>query len=467
MPTEIAITPVTGVPFGEGHSNFTNPIMNQFDLLKHNRFLPIFCTQFLGALNDNVFKNAIVILIAFSLADKMGANSSILVITAAGIFILPFFIFSATAGQLADKFEKSMLIRRIKLVEIVIMCVASLGFYLMSAPILLTVLFFMGMQSALFGPLKYSILPQLLSEEELLGGNGMIQMGTYMAILLGTIIGGILITMNPGGSFYVSTLIILLATVGWVASRSIPEASAPEPSLSINWNFFTETYKIINFSREDRTVFWAIIGISWFWFYGATFLSLVPTYTRDVLNADERIATLMLTAFSIGIGTGSLMCEKLSRRKINLGLVPIGAIGLTLFATDLSFISLPEIEFLEGNSLLTAGMFLEHFNHWRVLIDLSMIGLSGGLYMVPLYVLVQQKSNPCHRSRIIAANNIINAFFMVISAISMIFLISVGIEIPEMFFIVAILNLMVMVVIFKKEPEFLKQFFKYVSNCRI
>ena len=213
MPTEIAITPVTEVPFGEGHSNFTNQIMNQFDLLKHNRFLPIFCTQFLGALNDNVFKNAIVILIAFSLADKMGANGSILVITAAGIFILPFFIFSATAGQLADKFEKSMLIRRIKLVEIVIMCVASLGFYLMSAPILLTVLFFMGMQSALFGPLKYSILPQHLSEDELLGGNGMIQMGTYLAILLGTIIGGVLIAINPNGSLYVSMVIVLLMRI--------------------------------------------------------------------------------------------------------------------------------------------------------------------------------------------------------------------------------------------------------------
>ena len=441
--------------------------MNQFGLLKHNRFLPIFCTQFLGALNDNVFKNAIVILIAFSLADKMGANSSILVITAAGIFILPFFLFSATAGQFADKFEKSMLIRRIKLAEIMIMCVASMGFYFMSVPVLLTVLFFMGMQSALFGPLKYSILPQHLSEDELLGGNGMVQMGTYLAILLGTIIGGVLITINPdghffGGSFYVSILIVLLATVGWIASRSIPEASAPEPSLCINWNIFTEIYKIIKFSREDRTVFWAVIGISWFWFYGATFLSLVPTYTRDILNADERIATLMLTAFSIGIGTGSLLCEKLSHRKINLGLVPIGAIGLTLFAADLSFISLPEVKFSEGNTLLTASMFLEHFNHWRVLLDLSLIGLSGGLYMVPLYALVQQKSNPCHRSRIIAANNIINALFMVISAVSMILLISAGIEIPEIFLIVAVLNIVVMLLVSNKEPEFLQQLRKYV-----
>ena len=285
-----------------------------------------------------------------------------------------------------------------------------------------------------------------------------------MAILLGTIVGGVLISIDPNGSLYVSIVIVFLATLGWVASCSIPEATAPEPSLSINWNLFTETYKIIKFSRENRTVFLAIIAISWFWFYGATFLSLVPSYTRDILNADERIATLMLTAFSIGIGTGSLMCEKLSRRKINLGLVPICAIGLTMFATDLSFISLPEIELSEGNALLTAGVFLEHFNHWRVLIDLSLIGLSGGLYMVPLYTLVQQRSNPCHRSRIIAANNIINAFFMVISAVLMILLTSAGIEIPEIFLIVAVLNLIVMVMIFKKESEFLNQFIKYVRH---
>ena len=443
--------------------------MNQFSLLKHNRFLPIFCTQFLGALNDNVFKNAIVILIAFSLADKMGANGSILVIIAAGIFILPFFLFSATAGQLADKFEKSMLIRRVKIAEIIIMCMASVGFYFMSVPILLTVLFFMGTQSTLFGPLKYSILPQHLLEEELLGGNGMIQMGTFMAILLGTIVGGVLISMNSNegwanGGMYVSIVIVFLATAGWVASRSIPEAAAPEPMLRINWNFITETCRIIKYSREDRTVFWAIIGISWFWFYGATFLSLVPTYTRDVLSADERIATLMLTAFSIGIGTGSLLCEKLSHKQINLGLVPIGAIGLTIFAADLSLISLPDIKLSEGNMILTADIFLQYFNHWRVLIDLSMIGLSGGLYMVPMYALVQKRSNPCHRSRIIAANNIINAILMVISAVLMILLISAGIEIPEIFFIVAMLNLMVMVMISRKEPEFLTQFVKYIRH---
>ena len=437
--------------------------MNQFGLLKHDRFLPLFCTQFLGALNDNVFKNAIVILIAFTLADKLGMNASILVIVAAGIFILPFFLFSATAGQLADKYEKSLLIRRIKMTEIVIMMIGSVGFYFMSAPLLLTVLFFMGMQSTLFGPLKYSILPQHLSEGELLGGNGMIQMGTYLAILLGTIIGGVLISINPNGSLYVSIVIILLAVAGWIASRSIPEAAAPEPTLRINWNLITETCRIIKFSREDRTVFWAIIGISWFWFYGATFLSLVPTYTRDVLFADERIATLMLTAFSIGIGTGSLMCEKLSHKHINLGLVPIGAIGLTCFATDLSFISLPDMKLSEGE-LLTAGMFLQYFNHWRVLVDLSLIGLSGGLYMVPLYALVQQRSNPCHRSRIIAANNIINALFMVISAVLMIVLISAGIKIPQIFFIVAVLNLMVMMVIFKKESEFPNQFIKFIRN---
>jgi len=436
--------------------------MNQFGLLKHNRFFPIFCTQFLGALNDNVFKNAIVILIAFSLADEMGANASILVITAAGIFILPFFLFSATAGQIADKFEKSMLIRRIKVAEIIIMLIGSAGFYFMSAPILLTVLFFMGTQSTLFGPLKYSILPQHLSEDELLGGNGMIQMGTFLAILLGTIIGGVLIAINPDGGLYVSMVIVFLATAGWLASRSIPEAAAPEPSLRINWNIISEICRIVKYTREDKTVFWAIIGISWFWFYGATFLSLVPTYTRDVLFADERIATLMLTAFSIGIGTGSLMCEKLSHKHINLGLVPIGAIGLTFFATDLSFISLPDMQLSEGE-LLTAIMFLQHFNHWHVLIDLILIGMSGGLYIVPLYALIQQKSNPCHRSRIIAANNILNAIFMVVSALLIILLITAGIDIPHIFLLVAVLNVLVMIIISRKAPEFITQFIKYVG----
>jgi len=290
----------------------------------------------------------------------------------------------------------------------------------------------------------------------------MIQMGTYLAILLGTIIGGVLISIKPDGGLYVSLVIVLLATAGWLASRSIPEATAPEPSLRINWNIISEICRIIKFSREDKTVFWAIIGISWFWFYGATFLSLVPTYTRDVLFADERIATLMLTAFSIGIGTGSLMCEKLSHKHINLGLVPIGAIGLTLFATDLSFISLPDMKLSEGE-LLTASMFLQHFNHWHVLIDLILIGMSGGLYMVPLYALIQQKSNPCHRSRIIAANNILNAIFMVISALMIISLITAGIDIPHIFFIVAVLNILILIIITRKEPEFITQFIKYVG----
>ncbi len=436
--------------------------MNQFSLLKYNRFLPIFSTQFLGALNDNVFKNAIAILIAFSLAKQIGANGTILVTIASGIFILPFFLFSATAGQLADKFEKSMLIRRIKFIEIIIMCVASLGFYFMSVPILLTVLFFMGMQSALFGPLKYSILPQLLSEDEMIGGNGMIQMGTYLAILSGTVIGGVLIIMNPNGGLYVSALIILLAAAGWVASFFIPKALAPDPSLRINWNFFSETIKIIKFSRENRIVFWAVISISWFWFYGATFLSLIFTYTPDILNADEKIATIILTAFSIGVGAGSLLCEKLSYKHINLGLVPIGAIGLTLFAIDLSFISLPDIRLTEGE-LLSASMFLQYLSHWHVLIDFGMIGLSGGLYIVPLYATMQQKSNPRHRSRIIAANNIINALFMVVSAISIILLTKAGADIPHIFFIIAVFNIIIMVIVATQEPEFINQFIKYIG----
>ena len=435
--------------------------MHQFGLLKRKRFLPLFCTQFLGALNDNIFKNALLILIVFSLADQIGLDGSILVNVAAGLFILPFFLFSATAGQLADKYEKSMLIQRIKILEISIMLMGALAFHLASLPLLMLILFFMGAQSALFGPLKYSILPQHLSESELIGGNGMIQMGTYTAILFGTIIGGVLIAIKPLGTFYVSLLVITLAGSGWLVSCSIPVAPAAVQDLRINWNFITETYRILRYTRESKTVFWGIIGISWFWFFGATFLSFVPAYTRDVLSGNEQVATLLLTAFSIGIGSGSLLCEKLSDQRINLGLVPLGAAGLTLFAADLAFIRLPEIK-LDGQ--LTAHMFFDYSSHWRVFIDLCFLGASGGLFIVPLYALIQQRSNPQYRARVIAANNIINALFMVVSAVVMIMLRAKGFDIPEIFLIVAMLNLLALSILIRQEPQLLQHLVRMVRD---
>ena len=428
--------------------------MNQFTLLGTRRFAPLFATQFLGAFNDNIFKNALVIFIAFTLADRTGANSSILVVTAAGLFILPFFLFSAFAGQLADKFEKSMLIRRIKIAEIVIMLFAAVGFIQLDLVLLMIVLFFMGAQSTMFGPLKYGILPQHLGVTELIGGNGMIQMGTFLAILTGTILGGVLIAVKPSGPWFVSAVVLTVAVCGWLASCRIPKAAPPEASLRINWNFAGETVRIIGYARENLTVFWSIIAISWFWFYGATFLSLVPSYTRDVLAGNEHITTMLLAAFTVGIATGSLLCERLSGRRVEMGLVPMGAAGLFLFAFDLYLVGVPEVELPAGAVSLTAPLFLRHFENWRILFDLIMIGLFGGLYIVPLYALVQSRCTPMRRARIIASNNILNALFMVISALMTIGLLAAGATIPSIFLVVALLHVAITLGVFTIIPEF-------------
>ncbi|MEX2354078.1 MAG: MFS transporter, partial [Gammaproteobacteria bacterium] len=390
--------------------------MSQYLLLGSRRFLPLFCTQFLGALNDNIYKNALVIFIAFTLADKTTINSTILVIMAGGLFILPYFLFSATAGQIADKYEKSMLIRRIKLAEILIMCLAVTGFVSQSVFILMTILFLMGVQSTFFGPLKYGIVPQHLEFHELTGGNGLIQMGTFLAILGGTIIGGVLIAIKGLGVFLVSIMVVVIAISGWFASRHIPSASPADDTLGIDWNIFRQTFRIVRYAISEKTVFIAMIAISWFWFIGATYLSLVPTYTRDVLMGNELVATLLLTAFSIGIGAGSLLCETLSRKKIEPGLVPIGAFGLSLFALDLYLVGVPDIISSLDLTVLSPGIFLGYLLHWRILLDLVCIGFFGGIYIVPLYAMIQHRSNPIYRSRVIAATNILNALFMVISA---------------------------------------------------
>lgn len=429
--------------------------MNQFALLKTRRFSPIFMTQLLGALNDNIFKNALVILIAFSLTAH-ARNSSIMVIIAAGLFILPFFLFSALAGQVADKFEKSLLIRRIKIAEILIMCLAAVGFSLKSLPILLFVLFLMGSQSTLFGPLKYGILPQHLKESELTGGNGMVQMGTYLAILLGTILGGVVVAIKPSGPYLVSILVLAVATTGWLCSRYIPRAPASEPELVINWNLVQATWWIIGFAREKRRVFWSIIAVSWCWFYGATFLSLIPSYTRDVLIGNEHVATLLLTAFSVGIGTGSLLCEKLSGGRIEMGLMPIGAAGLSLFALDLYLTGQPVAAPVTAD-LHTAASFLSAAGGWRVLLDICLLGGFGGIFIVPLYALIQNLSSHARRSRIIAANNILNALFMVCSAVLTISLFSLYVSIPVMFLVMSILNVLMFFLLVSRVPEYLSR----------
>lgn len=437
--------------------------MSQYILLGSKRFLPLFCTQFLGALNDNIYKNALVIFIVFTLADRTAIDSTVLVIMAGGLFILPYFLFSATAGQLADKYEKSLLIRRIKLAEILIMCCAIIGFISQNVFVLMTVLFFMGTQSTFFGPLKYGIVPQHLRLRELTGGNGLIQMGTFLAILGGTIIGGVLIAIKGYGVYLVSTMVVIIAVLGWLASRYIPRARPSDSSLVVDWNIIRQTFRIVHYAVSEKTVFVAIIAISWFWFIGATYLSLVPTYTRDVLTGNELVATLLLTAFSIGIGSGSLFCEVLSRREIEPGLVPVGALGLTLFALDLFLIGTPALGsgslVAEGtvNTAMSPGMFLTHLVHWRVLFDLICIGFFGGIYIVPLYAMIQHRSNPAYRARIIAATNILNALFMVVSALLVIFLLGLSLTIPQIYLLIGILNLLITGVIFIVFPEYLQR----------
>jgi 1-acyl-sn-glycerol-3-phosphate acyltransferase len=428
---------------------------NQFSLLRQRRFGPFFLTQFFGAFNDNVYKNALIILIAFQSAGRGLGDSDTLINLSAGLFILPFFLFSATAGQLADKYEKSRFIRWVKVMEIVIMSLAVAAFQLDEIPLLMGLLFLMGTQSTLFGPAKYGILPQHLRDEELVGGNGMVEMGTFLAILLGTLAGGLLIGIPGHGAALVSVTVIVLACLGFLSSLGIPRAPAVAPELRINWNPLTETWRNIRFAHGNRTVFLSILGISWFWLLGATYLAQLPNFTKATLGGNEQVVTLLLTLFSIGIGVGSLLCERLSDRRVELGLVPFGSIGLTLFGIDL-FMAVP------GHSVagaaLDAAAFLHTPGSARVLFDILMLGLFGGFYIVPLYALVQQRSKPSHRSRIIAANNIINALFMVVSALMAILILGAGLSILQLFLVIAVMNAAVALYIYTLVPEFLMRF---------
>lgn len=427
---------------------------SQFRLLEERRFLPFFLTQFMGAFNDNFFKNALVVLMTFQAGRFTSMSPGILVNLAAGLFILPFFLFSATAGQLADKFEKSRLIRFTKLLEVVIMLLGSVAFAMMSLPLMLATLFLMGTQSAIFGPVKYAILPQQLHEDELIGGNALVESGTFVSILLGTIVGGLLVAV-PDGPTWVSVGVVAVAVAGYLASRKIPNAAAADPGLVIDWNPITETWRNIQFTRRNRTVFLSILGVSWFWFYGALFLSQFPGFAAEVLGGDEKSVTLLLAVFSVGIGVGSLACEKLSQGKVEIGLVPFGAIGLTLFALDLWWASPAAGSMGSGQSI---GAVLGHFSTWRVLFDLVMIGMFGGFFIVPLYALIQTRSEAQYRSRVIAGNNILNALFMVVAAGMGAGLLAAGFSIAQLILVTAVLNGVVAIYIFTLVPEFLLRF---------
>ncbi len=429
--------------------------MSETPLLRTRRFAPFFWTQFQGALNDNVFKNGLVIMLAFGGAST-ALSGDTLVNLAGGIFILPFFLFSATSGQLADKVDKARIIRAVKVLEIGIMGIAATGFVFRSVTVLMGALFLMGLHSTLFGPAKYSILPQHLHEEELIGGNALIEGGTFLAILIGTILGGVLMSVPGWGRFLVSAATIAIAVGGWLTSRGVPPAPPQDPGLRIGWNPVTETLRTIRFARENRTVFLSILGISWFWFYGALFLAQFPGLGHDVLGGDEHVVTLLLTVFSIGIGLGCLLCERVSAGKIELGLVPFGSIGLSVFAVDLWWAATASTA--APGTRIGVGDFVGSFVHWRLAIDLVLIGVFGGFFIVPLLALVQHRSAPEHRSRVIAGNNIVNAAFMVVAAILGIVLRKAGLTIPQLFLFTATVNAGVAVYIYTLIPEFLMRF---------
>lgn len=419
-------------------------------LLRERRFLPLFVTQFLGAMNDNVLRNALVVLLTFHAANWTTLRPEMIANLAAGVFILPLFLFSATAGQLADKFDKARLARLFKLLGIGVVLVAGAAFWLHSVPLLMAALFLQGMNSALFGPIKYAILPQHLKEQELVGGNALIAAGTFVAILLGTVFGTLLASV-PNATGFITLAGLTIAVGGYVASLSIPPAPPPAPDLKISLNPVSETWRSVNFARKNHSVFLSILGISWFWLYGAMFLAQFPVYTKYMLGGSESTVTLLLVAFTLGIGIGSLLCERLSAGRVELGLVPLGSIGLTLFGMDLAFAS-------PGGHASAAPLsvvaLLAIPGTWRVLLDLALLGTFGGIFVVPLYALIQQRSSIECRARTIGANNAFNALFMVAGALAAAGMLASGLTIPGLFAVAAFCNAAIAVYICLLIPKF-------------
>jgi 1-acyl-sn-glycerol-3-phosphate acyltransferase len=434
---------------------------SQFRLLRERRFAPFFWTQFFGAFNDNVLKNALVIIVTYQAARFAGANSSlaglqsgILVNLAAGLFILPFFLLSASAGQIADRMEKASLIRIIKGAEIGVMLLAAYGFVASNLAALLGALFLMGVHSTFFGPVKYAILPQNLAETELIGGNALIESGTFIAILAGTITGGYLASLGGVGPEAAAAGGVLVALLGFCASWFVPRSPAAAPDLAIDWNPLRETWRNFRFIRRNVVVFRAILGISWFWLYGALLLSQFPQYTKEVLRGGETSVTALLAIFSVGVGAGSLLCERLSGHKIELGLVPFGSIGLTAFGVDFFFAS----QALGDSTVPTVAALFQDWAHLRVVADLLLTGAFGGFYIVPLYALMQSRTERAHVSRAVAGNNVLNALFMVIGALAAIGLIRAGCSVNQILLIGAIANAAVALYIYTLVPEFLMRF---------
>lgn len=427
----------------------------QFALLGERRFAPFFVTQLLGALNDNLFKIAFTSLVTYQAARFGGVDPDTVAFLISAIFILPFLLFSATSGQLADRHDRARIMRLVKGLEVAIMVIGAIGFLRYDVRLLYLVTFLLGLHSTLFGPAKYAYLPQHLAPAELIGGNALVQMATFVAILAGTIAGGELARVASERTGWIAGACLALAALGLLAAWRIPATPAPEPGLRINWNPFTETWRNLAMAATERPVLVAMIAISWLWFFGATLLASFFGYARGVLYADQGVLTLLLAMFSVGIGLGALLCERLARGQVELGLVPLGALGMTVFAGDLYFASQGVAD---PGRLRTLGEFLAAPASWRILADLWLLSMSAGLYSVPLYAFIQSRCRPTHRARIIAANNILNALFMVASALVAMALLGAGITIPGLYGLTALANVAVAVLLCVCVPEFFTRF---------
>jgi len=432
---------------------------NQFVLLRQRRFAPLFWVQFLGAANDNLFKFAFTLLATYAAARWGNVDPHFAGFLIGALFIAPFVLFSATSGQLADKLEKSWFIRRVKDAEIAVALIGGAGLALHSAPLVYAAIFLLGLQSTVFGPVKYSYLPQHLDAHEVTGGNGLVEMGTFVAILLGTIGAGLLIgELGDYGALAAAAIVLGIAVLGRLAAHFVPHSPAADAGLTINWNPFTETWANLKIAHGNVAVFNSIVGISWLWFFGSIFLTSFTPYARENLGGSESVVTFLLAVFSLGIGAGSLACEKLSRRRVEIGLVPLGSIGMTVFAIDLYFASVAFAPMKEG----TLSQFLAAPGAWRIVADLALLSLFAGLYSVPLYALIQTRADRARVARIVAANNILNAVFMVVASLVATGLLAAGLSIPQLFLVTALMNAAVALYIYRLVPEFLLRFVAWV-----
>ncbi len=448
-------------PPGSSHS--------QYALLRQRRFLPFFLTQALGAFNDNVYRQAIIGMLFW--LGVSSADKTLYTNLAPALFILPYFLFSALAGQIAEKVEKSRLIRITTAMEIAIMSLAAVGFMTQNLTVLLVALFGTGLQSTLFGPVKYSILPTVLHPRELTGGNGLVEMGTSISILVGMIIGGMVFNAaGDNGPWVAGALVIALAVTGHLVSRAIPPASAGAPELKINWNPIPESFAVLRLAKKQLAVRNAVLGVSWFWFVGTVLTSQLPTYAEVNLGGSATLYIFALAMFSVGTGVGSLLCEKLSARTVEIGLVPLGAFGMTAFLLDLS-LSRPDAAGLTGLDLMG---FLQRPGGWRTTIDLLGIGLFTGFFVVPLFALIQSRTPKSEMSRVFAGLNIQNSGFIVLAAVLGLTLQLPSFEvagvrvpmpeldIPQVFLALAIANAAVALWIFTIVPEFLMRFLSWM-----